>query len=26
MISPKNDGLPFRERSYDYYKAQRYWE
>lgn len=20
-----NDGLPFRDRSYDYYKAERYW-
>jgi sporulation protein YlmC with PRC-barrel domain len=21
-----NDGLPYRDRSYDYYKAERYWE
>ena len=23
---PRDDGLQFRERTYDYYKAPRYWE
>jgi hypothetical protein len=22
----RNDGLAFRDKSYDYYKAERYWE